>query len=327
MQTITSVGTHEQQRLILLKVLTDPSFRDLSSSIGINMKDIQAGRQVMQCSRKLIARSKNGKRRTSVAKRTVVQALCVGLLPTPTKILNTDDEVSPPTERELSMQEISRQLGFTWATGRRALSSAKMKRADIAEGNEQGWIMLSEDEQRSKYTPELLTALEYWIENNEMVRHSPFKNSLIIKSDRSGRIVKDMTTGAPLRVQKMIMMCNPRELHNHMIQNFDDATEGNQVIISESKIRELLKTSCCHVKKMSTREKLMCGCETCIIFDDMHECLCLFRKRYISRLKREINQMRDGRRKFDLSSKLETYMNQVCSDPSNDNHDPLYIKY
>ena len=34
MQTISSVGTLEQQRLILLKVLTDPSIRDLSSSIG-----------------------------------------------------------------------------------------------------------------------------------------------------------------------------------------------------------------------------------------------------------------------------------------------------
>ena len=60
-KTITSVGTYEQQRLILLKVLTaDPSFQDLFFSISINMKEIQAGRQVMQCSRKLITRSKNG---------------------------------------------------------------------------------------------------------------------------------------------------------------------------------------------------------------------------------------------------------------------------
>ena len=93
--------------------------------------------------------------------------------------------------------------------------------------------MLTEDKQRSKYTPELLTALEYWIENNEMVQHSPFKDSLIIKRDRSGCMVQDQTTGAPVRVQKMIMMCNSRELHNHMIENFDDATEGNRVIISE----------------------------------------------------------------------------------------------
>jgi hypothetical protein len=94
------------------------------------------------------------------------------------------------------MQEISRQLGFTWGTGQRALSLAKTKQADIAEGNEEGWIMLSEDEQCSKYTPELLTALEHWIKNNEMVQHSPFKDSLIIKSDRKGHMVRDQTTGA-----------------------------------------------------------------------------------------------------------------------------------
>ena len=108
--------------------------------------------------------------------------MCIGLLPTPMKEPSTDDEISPPTQRELSMREISRELGFTWGTGQRALSSAKTKRADIDEGNKEGWIMLTEDEQRSKYTPELLTALEYWIENNEMVQHSPFKDSLIILS-------------------------------------------------------------------------------------------------------------------------------------------------
>ncbi len=121
--------------------------------------------------------------RTSAVKRTVVQAMCVGLLPTPTKEPSTNNEESPPTQRELSMREISQRLGFTKGTGHRALLLARTKRADIAEGKKEGWIMLSEDKQRSKYTPELLTVLEYWIENNEMVRHSPFKDSLIIKRD------------------------------------------------------------------------------------------------------------------------------------------------
>jgi hypothetical protein len=49
-------------------------------------------------------------------------------------------------------------------------------------------------------------------------------------------------------------MCNPQILHNHMIKQFDNATTGNQVIISETKLREILKTSCCHVKKMSARK-------------------------------------------------------------------------
>jgi hypothetical protein len=71
----------------------------------------------------------------------------------------------------------------------------------------------------------------------------------------------------------MMLMCNPQTLHNQMIEYFDDATMGNCVIILASKVREILKTSCSHIKKMLSHEKNMCGCETCTMFDDMHECL------------------------------------------------------
>ena len=79
--------------------------------------------------------------------------------------------------------------------------------------------MLNDDEQRTKYTNELLDALEYWIENNDMVRHCPFKDNLVIKRDRDGSIVRDPTTRLPVRDQKMMLMCNPRILHNYMIKH------------------------------------------------------------------------------------------------------------
>jgi hypothetical protein len=129
-----------------------------------------------------------------------------------------------------------------------------------------------------------------------MVRHGPFKDNLVIKQDRDGSIVRDPTTCQPACVQKMMLMCNPHILHNHMIKHFEDATEGNRVLILESKLREILKTSCSHVKKMSAREKLMCGCKNCVIFDDIRKCLNLFWKKYITRLKRELQAMRDERR-------------------------------
>ncbi len=121
-----------------------------------------------------------------------------------------------------------------------------------------------------------------------------------------------------------MLVHNPRLLHNHMIEHFDDATEGNRVLISETKIREFLKTSCSHIKKMSAREKIMCGCKNCILFDDMHECLNLYWKRYIKRMKRDLEGMRDGRSKNYLSAKLATYINQVCSDPNDIQHNPKY---
>jgi hypothetical protein len=254
----------------------------------------------------------------------VVKALCLSLLPTPTKLPSNDGDLITSNRREISLRNISKQLGFSVGTGLRTLSLAKKKQANIAEGTKEGWIMLTEDEQRSKYTDELITALEYWIENNNMVCHSPFKDNLVIKQDWNGSIVRDPATGDPLRIQKMMLMCNPRVLHNHMIEHFDGATEGNCVLILENKLRELLKLSCSHIKKMSSREKMMCGCETCIIFNDMHECLNLFRKQNIARVNRELNTMQDGHRKFDLSAKLQTYMNQVCSNPNNHHYDPRY---
>ncbi len=91
LKSLISVGTFEQQRLILLRVLSNPSIRDLSSSIGINLNKIQLGQQLLRCARKFIWRTKNspedngGQYRTSVSKRSVVKALCLGLLPTTTK--------------------------------------------------------------------------------------------------------------------------------------------------------------------------------------------------------------------------------------------------
>ena len=155
-----------------------------------------------------------------------------------------------------------------------------------------------------------------------MVQHSPFKDNLVIKRDRDGSIVRDPRTRQSVRVQKMMLMCSPHILHNHMIEHFEDATEGNCVLISEKKVREILKTLCSHVKKMSAREKLMCGCKTCVFFDDILECLNLFQKKYITRLKRELQAMREGRRKLDLLAKLETYIQHMCNNPTD-----LHPKY
>ncbi len=188
--SLRSVGTLEQQRLILLRLLSDPSIRDISSSIGINMNEIKLGQQLLRCARKLIRRSKNSpdnngcRYRTSVAKRSVVKALCLGILPTPAKDAGNNG-TSIASQRAISMRKISKQLGFSVGTGHRTLSLAEKKRADIAEGTKEGWIMLTDDEQRTKHSDQLLDALGYWIENNDMVRHSPFKDNLVIKRDRT----------------------------------------------------------------------------------------------------------------------------------------------
>jgi hypothetical protein len=74
------------------------------------------------------------------------------------------------------------------------------------------------------------------MQDNDMTRFNPSKNDTIMKRDRDGRIVRDPVTHKPISMPKLFMTCNPRELHNHMIVNFDRATDGDQVLISESKI-------------------------------------------------------------------------------------------
>ena len=59
---------------------------------------------------------------------------------------------------------------------------------------------------------------------------------------------------------------------------------------------------------MTVCQKMMCGCETCIIGDDMQQCLNLFHKRSI------IYHMRVGHAKNLAESQLEEYISLICTD-------------
>ena len=87
--------------------------------------------------------------RLASLQKSVVKALCVSLLPKPTKEPSNDGDLINFKQRDISMRQISKQLGFSVGSGLRTLSSAKKKRADIAKGMRDGWIILTEDEQRS----------------------------------------------------------------------------------------------------------------------------------------------------------------------------------
>ena len=96
LKALVGIGTLEQRRLILLRVLSDPSIQNLSSSIGINMKETKLGQQFLQCARKLVGRTQNSfvnykcRCQTSIVKRSVIKALRLGLVPTPTKEMSNN---------------------------------------------------------------------------------------------------------------------------------------------------------------------------------------------------------------------------------------------
>jgi len=47
LKAFVGIGMFEQQRLILLRVLSDPSIRNIASSIGINMNETKLGQQLL----------------------------------------------------------------------------------------------------------------------------------------------------------------------------------------------------------------------------------------------------------------------------------------
>ena len=298
-------------------MLSDPSVVNITSSIGINMAEISSLRQFIVNMKKIFSRSRetmNKNIRTSKAKKALVNAICIGMVTTPPKDMPENRNESA-SGQSLSWRSFSRLFDFSVGSGRHIMSLSSKKRREIAEGNQEGWIIVEDDDKRTKYSSELLDALKIWMEDNEMVCHNPCKGEDIIKRDREGKIVRDPITNQPVRVAKMLLKCNPRLLHQHMIETFDEATDGINVLISESKLRLLLKTSC-NIKQMTEHQKMMCGCETCIIVEDMQQSVNLFRNKLISSMTRDINGMRNGGSKNLAESQLAEYISHICADGS-----------
>ena len=99
-----------------------------------------------------------------------------------------------------------------------------------------------------------------------------------------------------------------------MIKDFPFAMEGDKVLVTENKIRKLLKTSCSHVKKFTLRDKRMCGCHACTIFEDIFTCKCAWTKKFIQQSKDEIKNKLSGTEKRKKQHDLTAYVSKVCLD-------------
>ncbi len=69
---------------------------------------------------------------------------------------------------------------------------------------------------------------------------------------------------------------------------------------------------------MTDRQKMMCRCDTCIIFDDIQCYLNLFWKHYISSLKKAIKDIINGPSHVNAKKELQCYIQGVCKDPLGD---------
>jgi hypothetical protein len=156
-KSIIKSGTFKHQRCILPSLLSDPAIRNIASSIGVNIHKIRLGQQLLTSVTKLLkhaTKTKNKNHRVSKLQRNVIQTIGAALMRTPTKDGNES------IQNEISIRQLSKRLGLSNGLGWQTLTQGKKRREAIAECNADGWIMINDDDKRTKYSDDLLDDLE-----------------------------------------------------------------------------------------------------------------------------------------------------------------------
>ena len=118
----------------------------------------------------------------------------------------------------------------------------------------------------------------------------------------------------PQLVPKLLLRVTVRELHNILLSYPNDGGlkyaryEEHNIIISDSTLRSLLSP---HLKQMSERYKVMCGCECCISAKSIHSSLLSCSDRYLKILKDQIQNAQSRRSSGKAHHVYETYKNKV----------------
>ena len=109
------------------------------------------------------------------------------------------------------------------------------------------------------------------------------QNILIEISNDCLKVMLDDQT-EPQLVPKLLLQVSVRELHNILVSdpNYgslkDARYEDSKIIIRDSTFCSLLPHQ---LKQMSTRYKVVCGCECCISAKIIHSSLLYWRDRYL----------------------------------------------
>ena len=208
----------------------------------------------------------SGKRGGTVSddRRSFMEANVVGIASSPSK--------EPGTTPSLNARAraLSDDSGIGFSTAKRLLSNAAAKRAKLTEGAEGvSWSDVAKRRGHSKWkiTEGVRMALHDWILSHPRVVQSPIASDTLL--------VRNAETGKKERVGKLLLEISVRELHNDLISTatgglVDGLPEARdakgKVVISDTSLRYLLPPQ---LKAMTERHKQMCGCETCIVADQL----------------------------------------------------------
>ena len=118
----------------------------------------------------------------------------------------------------------------------------------------------------------------------------------------------------PQLLPKLLLQVSVREVHKNLVSDPDNGVlkesrdAENNIIVSDSTLRSLLPPQ---LKKMSSRYKVVCGCECFISAKGIHSSLFSWRDRYFEKLKDQ-SQNSQNKKSGEKSNRIyETYKNTV----------------
>jgi hypothetical protein len=270
---VQSLGSEEQQALIMRDASVRPEIRVPSKAAGFNdaRASLAIDHQVQQkkmLSRALATPQKQG--RAPDDNRSFAESLLVAIAPSPERVRDV---------QKTSQRAKIESLGLSYTTGRRLLKSAAKKRKRLTEKEEGAlWSFVKRRKGHSKVGPELRKELLEWIMNHENVIASPIAKDTLL--------VLNKETGEKERVGKLLLEISVRELHNWLVGPVEDgglasARDANgKVLISDTALRYLLPPQ---LRKMTPGHKQMCGCEICIVAKSLQGSLNMWRHREVKK--------------------------------------------
>ena len=107
-----------------------------------------------------------------------------------------------------------------------------------------------------------------WLNKHSMDIESPIAKDTLLVPDRNN------PGGTKVRINKILLQISVRELYNDMLS--EDPMVGlprcrddnGNILISDWKLQAMLPP---HLRMMSDRYKIMCGCEYCIQMYNVHQ--------------------------------------------------------
>ena len=319
---VQSVGDEDQIALALMGALEHPEIRPYMGRIvgSFNTEAAKVGLRAVDGMKSLVDLLA-GKRATG-GRSKQCRALLIAIAMCVTHEL--DDKVSKEAVIRQIFPAISR------AAAQRLLKTAGKKRKRLEEEELYDFRMVDEERKRWKYTDEIILNLRHYMCNNIYTRDSPNSKDTIRERDMYGKCTIHSSLSYPKLISGLIVyfhsykLCSdhliktgavndegkpkykeirvilisicPRELHVLMCKpvskgGYSGAHDGKgNVMFSEMTLRHYWPN---YLKVMTEADILVCGCETCITSDDLHDAYVAKRRRIISASEATLEEMDD----------------------------------